>query len=116
MEFRTFYDRIGQHQPTHVEIITEHSPVEPNLSLTLEEIFERWKRNQPLDIITRNGSYDFDGRELTESEEDEVLNDCEERKDISEYDMTPPNFEREEKAEEASEAKREEAPEAAESR
>lgn len=31
--------------------------VQPDLSLSPKEIMERWVRNQPLDIVTRNGSF-----------------------------------------------------------
>lgn len=89
MEFRTFYDRIDGKVLDYTERITETSPVEPNLSLSLEEIFERWKRNQPLDIVMRNGQYDIDGRLLSDTEEEEIMNQCEEVSDISEVRTTP---------------------------
>ena len=84
MEFRTFYDRFENKISDYRETIIEPSKVEPNLSLSLQEIFERWKRNQPLDIQMRNGQYDIEGRQLTETEEDIILDECDERSDISE--------------------------------
>lgn len=74
MNFRTFYDRAELEIRDKSLTITEVSRVVPNLTLSLEEIFERWKRNLPLDIQLRNGEYDVEGRNLTD-EEDNVLFD-----------------------------------------
>lgn len=44
---------------------TGDNRVQPDLSLSPKEIMERWTRNLPLDVVTRNGSFyvenDVDG-------------------------------------------------------
>lgn len=61
MNFRTFYDRVEQNIHSYKEVNNAPSPVQPNLSLSIREIFDRWKKNMPLDLMTRNGSFMTEG-------------------------------------------------------
>lgn len=60
MKFRTFYDRVEQNVPTYHEQNSGESRVKPNMTLSIKEIFDRWVRNEPLDLFLRNGSYMYD--------------------------------------------------------
>ena len=44
--------------------------VEPDLSLSVKEIMDRWVRNQPLDVIQRNGTFLVEGNDF----DDDVYN------------------------------------------
>lgn len=70
MKFRTFYDRVEQNIKSHVEVNEAPSPVQPNLTLSIRDIFDRWTRNQPLDLMTRNGSFMTDGDFGNENDSD----------------------------------------------
>lgn len=45
--------------PDSGEVVTQ-----PDLSLSVQEILERWKRNEPLDVVTRNGSFVVEDKDV----------------------------------------------------
>lgn len=59
MEYRTFYDRAEKKIDDHKQRISNESVVKPNLSLSVKEIYDRWQRNEPLDVMLRNGEFDI---------------------------------------------------------
>lgn len=36
---------------------SESTKVQPNLSLSVAEIYDRWRKNLPLDVVMRNGEF-----------------------------------------------------------
>lgn len=57
--------------------------VQPDLALSPKEIMERWVRNQPLDIMTRNGSFIVD----TPIDDHDISEDVWNTEDIDHMDM-----------------------------
>lgn len=86
MQFRTFYDRIEKKVPTYKEVNFGSDDVKPNLTLSVREIYERWRRNEPLDLMTRNGTFMSNADEDSDENFDRIDIDNLTPEEMPEYD------------------------------
>lgn len=54
VEFGKWYDDRDRFVPS---FDSETTRVQPNLALSVQDIYERWRKNLPLDVVMRNGEF-----------------------------------------------------------
>lgn len=54
VEFGKWYDYRDRFVPS---FDSETTRVQPNLALSVQDIYERWRKNLPLDVVMRNGEF-----------------------------------------------------------
>lgn len=81
MRVRKFYD---EHEKVLVENSGENRS-QPSLSLSVREIFDRWHRGLPLDVIKRDGSFASDRMDDDANFDSFDIDNAEDIVDVYEY-------------------------------